>query len=79
MQPRKMTAGEIVHTALIWGEESMEQMIAGTDKDDPYHAQVKSELKQLRAYRKRRFGERPDPTAGCKLVSALEIRNQNKS
>lgn len=68
----KMTAGEIIHAALVWGEEGMEQMVNGCDHDDPYRAEVLDQLKQLRAYRKKRFGVRPEPTDGAKLVNVLQ-------
>jgi hypothetical protein len=70
-----MTAGEIIRTALIWAEESMNAMIGGLHKDDPHRAEVLAELRQLRAYHKRRFGEVPNPLAGCKLVDIREIKN----
>lgn len=70
----KMTAAEIIYTALVWGEESMAQMISGCAEDDPYRADVSDQLKQLRAYRKRRFPPPPDPFKGAKLMSLDEIR-----
>lgn len=71
--PKKMTAAEIILAALIWGDESMSQMVEGLHDGDPYKDDVKNQLKQLRAYRRRRFGEIKDPTDDCKLVSALEF------
>ena len=73
----KLTATEIVRIALIWAEESMHQMVDGCDRDDPYRADVADQLKQMKAYNRRRFGERPDPLAGAKLVSIEEIREKN--
>ena len=68
----KMTAREIVYAALVWGEEGMEQMVRACHADDPYRAEVFAELKQLRAYRKKRFGERKEPTDGARLINILE-------
>lgn len=70
----KMTAGEIVHAALVWGEEGMAQMVDACHMDDPYRAEVLDQLKQLRAYRRKRFGEMPDPTADARLVNVLKER-----
>lgn len=70
----KLTAAEITHTALIWAEESMLQMIGGLSDSDPHKAVVTDEYRQLRAYRKRRFGLPPDPFKDTKLVSLEELR-----
>jgi len=51
----KMSASEIVHTALVWGEESMAAMIEGLPNNDPHKYKLINELAQMRAYRKRRF------------------------
>lgn len=75
----KMTAGEIVYAALVWADEGMEQMIFGCQDDDPYRAEVKDQLKQLRAYRKKRFGEMKEPTEGAKLVNVLEELTPRRS
>lgn len=72
--PKKLTAAEIIFTALVWGDESMSQMIEGLHDGDPYKAEVKSELKQLRAYRQRRFGKDRNPFEGCKTVTLEELR-----
>jgi hypothetical protein len=74
----KMTAAEIVYTALVWGEESMVQMVAGCHESDPYRTEVAEQLKQLRAYRKRRFGTPPDPFEGAKPMSLEEIRESQR-
>jgi hypothetical protein len=74
-----MTAAEIIHAALIWGEEGMQQMIHACHADDPYRAEVKDQLKQLRAYRKKRFGEQIEPTEGARLVNVLEELTPTRS
>lgn len=74
-----MTASEIVHTALVWGEEGMVQMVRACHADDPYRAEVKDQLKQLRAYRRKRFGERKEPTEGARLVNVLEELTPSRS
>lgn len=70
----KMTATEIVRIALIWAEESMAQMVGGLADSDPHKAEVKDELRQLRAYRKRRYGSPPDPFKGTRKVGLDELR-----
>lgn len=72
--PTKMTSAEIIETAIIWAEESMEQMLFGLSDDDAHRVVVKDQLKQLRAYRKRRFGKRIDPFEGAKLLGLDELR-----
>lgn len=71
----KMTAAEIIYAALVWGEEGMLSMIGGLDDSDPYKAEVSDQWKQLRAYRRRRFGKERSPFEGCKTVTLDEIRN----
>lgn len=68
----KLTASEIIYKALVWAEESMEQMVDGDPGE--YGKQVADELRQLRAYRRKRFGERPDPIAGTKKVPAISTK-----
>lgn len=58
MKSRKMTVAEITLTALVWAEESMEQMIDGCGSDSEHGKKVAAELKLLRDYRLRRFGKR---------------------
>lgn len=70
----KMTSVEIIYTALIWAEESMALMIDGCHDDDPYRAEVMGQLKQMRAYKRRRFGKPDDPFKDAKLVSLDELR-----
>ena len=68
----KLSAAEIIYKALVWAEESMEQMVDGDPGE--YGKQVADELRQLRAYRKKRFGERPDPLVGAKKFEAFSTR-----
>jgi len=75
----KMTASQIVYTALIWAEESMYTMIDGTHESDPHRAELKDELKQLRAYRKRRYGQPSDPFAGATAMSLEDLRKLRDS
>lgn len=75
----KMTAGEIVYAALVWGEEGMAQMVHACHADDPYRAEVLEQLKQLRAYRKKRFGEMREPTEGARLVNVLDELTPTRS
>lgn len=70
----KLSAAELVRIAIVWAEESMLQMIDGLGNSDPYRAEVADQLKQMRAYSRRRFGSRPDPTAGARLVGLDELR-----
>lgn len=70
----KMTAVEIIQIAITWADESMVQMISGLSSDDPHRAEVKDQLKQMRAYRKRRFGNPKDPFEGAKLLGLDELR-----
>jgi hypothetical protein len=70
----KMTSVEIIYTAIIWAEESMIQMINGCEDGDPYRAEVSNQLKQMRAYRKRRFGKPDCPFKDAKLLSLDELR-----
>lgn len=70
----RLTAVEIMQIAITWAEESMVQMINGCEENDPYRAEVADQLKQMRAYRKRRFGKPQDPFEGAKLLSLDELR-----
>lgn len=70
---KKLTSSEIVYKALVWAEESMEEMIRGCDGNE-YGQEVEAELKQLRAYRKKRFGASADQFKGAKLVNAVETK-----
>jgi acyl-CoA hydrolase len=73
-----MTAAEIIYAALVWGEEGMEQMISGCAEGE-YRDEVSAQLKQLRAYRKRRFPPAPDPFKNAKPMSLDEIRASRTS
>ena len=70
----KLSASELVYIAIIWAEESMLQMIGGCDPEDPYRAEVKDQLTQLRAYRNRRFGKPENIFEGAELVTMAELR-----
>jgi hypothetical protein len=70
----RLTAAELMKIAITWAEESMVQMISGCEKDDPYRADVADQLKQLRAYRKRRFGAPVDPFKDAKKLTLDELR-----
>jgi hypothetical protein len=70
----KLSAAELVYIAITWAEEGMIQMIDGCHNDDPYRADVKNQLKQMRAYRRRRFGKPTNPFEGAKLVNMTEMR-----
>lgn len=71
----KMIAAEIIYAALVWGEEGMLSMIGGLNDSDPYKAHVTNQWKQLRAYRRRRFGKENNPFEGCKTVTLEELRD----
>ena len=76
----KLSAAEIVYAAITWAEESMLQMIAGCDESDPYRAEVRDQLKQMRAYRDRRFGKpRNNPFEGARLVDMATLRQSQHS
>lgn len=75
--PNKMSANEIVFTALIWAIESMDQMISGTHESDPYRAELIEERRQLRAYRNKRFGKPVNPFKDAKLVDVLSPRKSD--
>lgn len=68
----KLSSRQIVKRALDWGIESMYEMILGTDQKDPNRIRLESEIKQMRAYRKRRFG---DPVDRFKDCVAVDIRD----
>lgn len=68
----KLTASQIVHIALVWAEESMEQMVDGDPGE--YGKQVADELRQLRAYRLKRFGEQTDPFVEAERVLAISTK-----
>lgn len=70
----KLTGAEIIYVAITWAEESMALMIDGCHDDDPYRAEVMDQLKQMRAYKRRRFGKPDDPFKDAKLVSLEELR-----
>ncbi len=80
MAEKKFTASEIVNHALTWAEESIAHMIeAHTPADsaviDPEHvAYLRNLQRQMRAYRWKRFGLRPDPLAGAKRVDAMTTK-----
>lgn len=74
----KLSATDLVRISIIWAEESMRQMIYGCSDDDPYRAEVKDQLRQLLAYRNRRFGKPKDPLAGAKLVNVTEMRRDTQ-
>lgn len=70
-----MNASEIVYIALVWAEENMEAMIEsldGVSGDDcaVERQKVATQLRQLREYRKRRFGSRIDPIASLPKIDA---------
>lgn len=69
----KMRASEIILQALIWAEESIHEMINGTSGDDPHRAELVELRKQMRTYRKRRYGKLPDPLAGAKPVNIFHL------
>jgi hypothetical protein len=70
----RLTAVQIIHIAITWAEESMLQMINGCPEGDPYRAEVLDQLRQMRAYKKRRFGKPNDPFEGARLVGLDELR-----
>lgn len=71
---KKMISVEIIYTAITWAEESMLQMVHGCHETDPYRAEIMDQLKQIRAYKRRRFGKPDDPFRDAKLVSLDELR-----
>lgn len=73
-----MTAHEIIYTALVWGEESLTQMIVGCSPKDPYRAECEGKLRQLQAYRKRRFGKEKNLLEGSKLVDVFDTYMKQK-
>jgi hypothetical protein len=72
----KMSDKAIVLAALIWAEESMWAMVHGSAESDPNRADVLSQVNQLRAYRLKHYGKRPNPLKGAKLVTLDELRKQ---
>lgn len=70
----RMTSVEIIYAAITWAEESMALMIDGCHEGDPYRETVLDQLKQMRAYKRRRFGKPDDPFKNAKLVSLDELR-----
>jgi hypothetical protein len=72
--PHKMTAAEIIYTALVWADEGLTEMINGLDDGEPHRVECINVRKQLHAYRRRRFGPGKNPFEGCKLVSLDELR-----
>lgn len=70
---RRMTAAEVIYTALVWAEESMAQMVHGCGPDSEHGRHIADEIKQLRAYRVRRFGKERSPFEGSKLMSLDEL------
>jgi hypothetical protein len=74
----KLTSAEIIHIAVTWAEESTLQMIGGCPEDDSYRAEVADQLKQMRAYRKRRFGKPANPFEGASLIGLDELRKMSR-
>ena len=72
MTQEKLSSGELVLQAFIWAEESIGEMIRGTEDSDPHRAYLLSLRKQMKAYRQRRFGKLKDPLDGARLVSVYE-------
>jgi len=75
---KKYTAAEIVHAALHWGEENITAMIdahasidGNVPVDDEHVAYLLELRRQMRAYRKRRVGVRPDPFKDCITIDAM--------
>lgn len=80
MADKKFSASEIVRHALSWGEESIAAMIDahtsadGVITDSKHVAYLQGLLKQMRAYRNKRFGPKPDHFAGTHLVDAFTMK-----
>lgn len=75
----KMSVSAIIEQALVWAEESIDQMIAGHSDKDPHRAELIELRRQMRAYHRRRFGKAADgkaadPFAGAKALSLDELR-----
>lgn len=67
---KKLTNAQIIYKALVWAEESMAEMVHGCGGNE-YGQEVEADMKQLRAYRKKRFGERADPMKGAKPINVF--------
>lgn len=84
MKPKKLSVSEIVRQALIWGEESVAAMIDGHTPpfgevvDSEHVRDLRSLRDQMRAYRNKRFGPRPDPFVGTELVDAMSLKESQK-
>lgn len=70
----RMPADKIIYNALVWAEESMLAMLGGLPVADAYRVKLLDELKQMRAYRNRRFGKPKDPFAGTRKMGIDELR-----
>lgn len=72
-KPAKLTTAQIVKLALDWGIPSMDEMISGTDKNDPHRAVLEGQIAQMRAYRNKHYGKPRDPFANAKLVNIFDL------
>lgn len=75
----KLSPTQIIYTALVWAEESMAQMVDGCGPDDEYGKKTADKLKQLRAYRHKRFGKHKDPFKDAKLVDIYDLAKEEPS
>jgi len=71
----KMSASEIVYFALVWADENVEAMMTACRESDPELVKTLADnLRQMRAYRIKRFGKPANPMADAKLVDAVTFR-----
>lgn len=76
----KLSASQIVHHALHWGEENITAMIDahttpdGTYIEEGYVLSLLELRRQMCAYRVKRFGKPEDPFKGSVLVDAFTTK-----
>lgn len=79
MSGKKLSASDIVRHAIIWGRESIANMIeahtsdTGEVTDIEHVAYLKGLHRQMGVYYDKRFGPRPDPFAGASMVDAMTL------
>lgn len=65
---KKLTERQIVYVALKWAEESMKEMLSGTQPNDTIHINTKNRLEQLVTYREKKYGKEKDPFDNAKNI-----------
>lgn len=75
MKRKRMTPRQIILFALVWADENIEayiDAITGVSDLEDSRTELRWKLKQLRAYRRRRFGGHTDPFADAKMVNVFD-------